>query len=42
VSGQPFLDLLKWDPRDVDTLIEHYEEQASEHRMEQARQALKG
>lgn len=42
VSGQPFLDLLQWHPRDVDTLIEYYEERASEARMDQARQALKG
>jgi hypothetical protein len=42
VSGQSFLELLQWDPRDVDTMIEHYEDQASEQRMEQARQALKG
>ena len=34
MSGQPFLDLLRWEPRDVDTLQEHYEEQASEARMQ--------
>ena len=28
VSGQPFSHLLLWHPRDVDTLQEHYEEQA--------------
>lgn len=38
MSGQPFLDLLRWDPRDVDTLQEHYEDQASEARMQAARQ----
>jgi hypothetical protein len=42
MSGQPFLDLLRWHPRDLDTLQAHYEDQASEARMEQARQRLKG
>jgi hypothetical protein len=42
VSGQPFLDLLQWHPRDLDTLQEHYEEQASEARMDEARRRLRG
>lgn len=33
MSGQPFLDLLDWDPRDVDTLQEIFEDQAAEQRL---------
>lgn len=40
MSGQPFLDLLRWDPRDVDTLQEHYEERASEARMQAERERI--
>lgn len=36
-SGQPFATLLTWHPRDVDTLEFIFEEQASEARMQQAR-----
>jgi hypothetical protein len=49
VSGQPFADLLTWHPRDVATLVEHFEheqqareEAAAEERFAAARAALNG
>ena len=37
LTGQRYLDLLRWHPRDVDTLLAIYEEQA-ERQAEQARE----
>lgn len=46
MSGQPFLpSLLDWHPRDVATLREHYEDLATEARLDAARahvQQLRG
>lgn len=41
MSGQSFLELLEWHPRDVDTLQTFYEEQAREARMEVMRAKVK-
>lgn len=42
MSGQPFLpSLLDWHPRDVATLLEHYEDLASEARLDAARAKAK-
>lgn len=41
MSGQPFLDLLQWHPRDVDTLRQHYEDDASARRMDAERARIK-
>lgn len=40
MSGQPFLHMVggdQWHPRDVDTFLEFYRDQASEARLEQKR-----
>jgi hypothetical protein len=42
VSGQSFLELLRWHPRDVDTLQDIYEDRASDARMVQAREHAHG
>jgi hypothetical protein len=40
-SGQSFLEVLEWHPRDIDTWIQLDLQKASEDRMESARQELK-
>lgn len=37
MSGQPFLHLLRWHPRDVDTLQQIYEDRAADSRLDAAR-----
>lgn len=41
VTGQPFSEVLKMHPRDMDTWQELLEAEASEHRMQGARDSLK-
>jgi hypothetical protein len=38
VSGQSFLELLQWHPRDVDTLEQLYQDEGSRRRMQAARE----